>query len=49
MPIVRERQIGLFVSRASYSSTWPGMSRQNLSSISRKRGVESAITPPGRM
>ncbi len=49
MPIVRERQIGFIVSRSSYSSTCPGISRMNLSSISRNLGVESANTPPGRM
>ena len=49
IPIVRRLQIGLSVSSASYSSTLPGILCVKLSSISRKRGVASANTPPGRM
>ena len=39
IPIVRERQIGFIVNRSSYSSTCAGISRMNLSSISRNLGV----------
>ena len=49
MPIVLDRKIGFIVRRASYSSTLLGILSMKRSSISRKRGVASAITPPGRM
>ena len=49
MPCVRLCQIGLWVSRASYSSMLEGISRMKASGISRNRSVASAISPPGLM
>ena len=49
MPTVRRFQMGLLVSRSSYSSTWPGIFSTKSASMSQKRSVASAITPPGRM
>ena len=49
MPMVRVRKMGFIVRSDSYSSMFEGIVRTNLSSISKKRGVASAITPPGRM